>query len=295
MKDLRIGYGNSGNALSQNPRDKAAAFRRAHRVGQILHGRLLRWIRGNMALVNVGGQELVAELHAKPESGVPLRFLVVQLLPDILLREIGDEEAARYAAPSRRDSMHAYMTARNTLDALLHDRLWSRHDLRTAHFADLHHVHTLFANFIAEDAEALTLFTEVNRCLLPVNNLLAATNTGFLKYLPWLLPQARAVELLCAQGEHGTMRLTIGAILPGSGRSLIQCLAGSERMAYRLFLERAETAHAAEPLCQQRDALRPASAFPVLCLGCGPLPPGIHDVLSSALPPEAFGGLHVQA
>lgn len=295
MKDLRIGYGSSGSGLSQNPRDKAAAFRRAHRVGQVLHGRILRWIRGNLALVNVSGQELVAELHTRPESGVPLRFLVAQLIPDILLREIGEEEAARYATHPQPDSTHAYLAARDALDALLHERFWPHHSPPTSPQAAPLSARALFADFVARHDDALTLFTELHRYRQAVNRLLAAANAGVLQYLPWLLPAARAVELLSARGEHGTVRLTIGAIFPGHGRSLIQCLAGSERIAYRLFLERTDAAPALEVLCLQRDAGRPASAFPTLCLGCGPLPAGMHDVLSSALPPETFSGLHIQA
>jgi len=321
----------SGNAAQdRDSGNRAAAFRRAHRPGQVLHGRMLRFVRGNMAWVNVAGHELLAELRTRPEPGVPLLFLVEQTLPDILLRELDPEEARHYQAhPPRtpQDIARDYLAARDALDSLLHQRLWPASPAGdTPHAARAFQGKAAFTAFIAQDAEALAAFTLVQRHRLAVNRMLAERNSGELYHLPWLLPQARGVELLRAQGEHGVLRLTIGAVLPRLGRTLVQALAGSEKLAYRLFLEHAETtrhpgaqaggasqahtppsaqpsqvvrnaatAHASpEALCRQRDAAQ-TTGYPAVCLGSGPLPPGIHDILSGLLGPAAHGSLNIRA
>lgn len=363
----------SGNAAQdRDSGNRAAAFRRAHRPGQVLHGRMLRFVRGNLAWVNIAGHELLAELRTRPEPGVSLHFLVEQTMPDILLRELDPEEARRHLAhPPRtpQDIARDYLAARDALDSLLHQRLWpaflsgetggqaalgiNADRINLADLADApgltgpigpvspvgpvgsgditHAVRTsrgkaAFTAFIAQDAEALAAFTLVQRHRLAVNRMLAERNSGELYHLPWLLPQARGVELLRAQGEHGVLRLTIGAVLPRLGRTLVQALAGSEKLAYRLFLEHAETTRSAdtqaggaprahtppsaqpspvvrnaaaaqsspEALCRQRGAAQ-TTGYPAVCLGSGPLPPGIHDILSGLLGPAAHGSLNIRA
>ncbi|GFM38175.1 hypothetical protein [Desulfovibrio psychrotolerans] len=333
MKTTRIYPANtvSGNAAQdRDSGNRAAAFRRAHRPGQVLRGRMLRFVRGTMAWVNVAGHELLAELHTRPEPGVPLHFLVEQTVPDILLRELDPEEARHYQAhPPRtpQDIARDYLTARDALDALLHQRLWPLAPAGdTPHAASASQSKADFSAFIAQDAEALAAFTLVQRHRLTVNRLLAERNSGELYHLPWLLPLARGVELLRAQGEHGVLRLTIGAVLPRLGRTLVQALAGSEKLAYRLFLEHAEASRPAggqgngapqahnlpsaqpppdvrgatatqsppEALCRQRDAAQ-TTRYPAVCLGSGPLPPGIHDILSGLLGPVSHGSLNIRA
>ena len=291
-------------SAGQDSAGRAAAFRRSHHVGQILHGKVLRWVRGGMAWVHVGGQELLAQLQTKPEAGVPLRFLVEQLVPDIILKEVdGDETAAANQSISPADLIRQYLEARDAFDAMLHARLWpsivSPADIPDAAPAAL----TAFATFVSDDAEALALFTQVQGHRLNVNQLLAATRSGTLHYLPWLMPQAHAMEILMPSENTGTARITASAQLPACGRTLIQCLAGTERMAYRLFLERARSEHSGPPsgrsepvatlaatVCRIRDEHRPQQLLPIVCLGCGPLPAGIHDVLTSILRPAGLSG-----
>ncbi len=291
--------GPEGNRDHAASRDRAANFRRTHHVGQILHGRLIRHLRGNQAWVHVGGHELIAELRSQPEPGVPLRFLVVQLLPDILLREITEDEAARHAGTATPHAIiKAYISGRDALDALLHAHLWPTLPALPvrAPLTQLEARRQVVADFIAGNDEALTTFTAMRLALAGVNALLASAAQGTLRYMPWLLPQGRSVELLHSRGEQASVRLILGAELPGSGRSLIQCLAGTERMAYRLFLERADHADAVETLCRTMDAAAGPEALPTACLGAGPLPHGMHDVLTCILPAAVFTrSLHVQA
>lgn len=290
-------------SAGQDSAGRAAAFRRAHHVGQILHGKVLRWVRGGMAWVHVGGQELLAQLQTKPEAGVPLRFLVEQLVPDIILKEVdGDATAPAYPNISPADLIRQYLEARDAFDAMLHSRLWpspASAGIPDAAPAAL----AAFATFISDDAEALALFTQVQGHRLNVNQLLAATRSGTLHYLPWLMPEAHAMEILMPCENTGTVRITASAQLPACGRTLIQCLAGTERMAYRLFLERAQSdlpetssgrsgpvATLAATVCRIRDEHRPQQLLPIACLGCGPLPAGIHDVLTSILRPAGLSG-----
>lgn len=296
------------SSAGQDSAGRAAAFRRSHHVGQILHGKVLRWVRGGMAWVHVGGQELLAQLQTKPEAGVPLRFLVEQLVPDIILKEVdGDAAATAYPNVSPGDLIRQYLEARDAFDAVLHDRLWpsiaSSSDTSPDTSATAPAALAAVATFVSEDAEALALFTQVQQHRLNVNLLLTATRSGTLHYLPWLMPEAKGVELLLPSENAGTARITASAQLPACGRTLIQCLAGTERMAYRLFLERAQSEHSGHPsgrletvatlaatVCRIRDEQRPQQVLPIACLGCGPLPAGIHDVLTSILRPAGLSG-----
>ncbi len=329
MDDFRISSGFRQGAFTDSGQSgaRAAAFRRAHRVGQILHGTMLRWAGGGKAWVQVGGQELVAELRTRPDMGVPLRFLVEQLVPDIILRELDPDEGAPYAPRSVPEIVRAYYAARDAMDALLHARPYLSFLVQPSPSPDgAPHAEaaspspgvrlTRFCAHVGEDADLLTAFLRVQQEKAAVNRVLAQGNAGMLLYLPWLLPQAYGVEMLLprlasppfssesAPPDTPAMAFTMGARLPHSGHTLARCLAGRDRIAYRLFVERPNTVRSPSPSTVSApvaDILSEAapqpdiSAISVECLGIGPLPPGMYDVLTSALPPQRLGGLHRRA
>ncbi|UZP66852.1 hypothetical protein N1030_14735 [Desulfovibrio mangrovi] len=295
-----VNWQGQGTTTGQETASRAAAFRRSHHVGQILHGKILRWVRGGMAWVHVGGQELLAQLHTTPEAGVALRFLVVQLVPEIILKEVDEDSThATGHTLSPADIIRDYLAARDALDAHLHKHLWPTLSLDEDNTVSTDGMapqggaaspaRNAFITHISQHEEGLALFTTLQHSLLRVNALLAASRSGVLCHLPWLLPEARGVEMLLPPRTEGTTKITFGAVFPASGHVLIQCLAGTERMAYRLFLERAAPKVAAT-VCRVRDARRQQHATQLSCLGCGPLPAGIHDVLTSILHPAGLSG-----
>lgn len=289
-------YGGQDRQTAQ----RAATFRRTHRVGQVLHGKVLRWVRGGMAWVHVGGHELLAELQARPEQGVPLRFLVVQLVPEIILREVAEEDAANARAMLvPQVVVREYLAARDALDGMLHERLWPDVAVSAGPSkGDGRAVLRAFAEFMEQDAPALTGYTAVQRALFGVNHLLQSAAVGRLWYLPWCMPRARGIELLVHATGRDAARYTLGANLPVLGHTLVQCLAATERMAYRLFLERDSHAELVERVCSP-DEVVPASSVStnclnagtqLACLGAGGLPEGMYDVLSSVLSRLVSGG-----
>jgi len=86
---MRIsGYG-AGFGQSSDKRDRAAAFRARHSIGQRVKGRILRRDANGLYWVLVGGEELLARLEVQADPGDELLFIVRALAPEIMLQALG--------------------------------------------------------------------------------------------------------------------------------------------------------------------------------------------------------------
>lgn len=268
--------GGSGYASAQKEaRYRSAAFRRSHVVGQIVSGVLLRWVKKEIGWVSVGGHELLAQLHSRPDLGQRLSFRIVQLDPQIILKQLDGEEQKGSLTPEQ--ILVTYWDARDSLDSLLHSELWCNHPDSISSQA-----HRIFCQYVAETPHALSLFLRVSQARYAVNRRCLPQEVGFLAYQPWLLPRGRAVEYVVASQENSLTRMTAGAVLPDMGRVLLHLLGRSGKISYRIFYERE---HFSEPLwniAQTRDSQYYGS---IQCLGTGGLPQGVHDVLTSLMHP----------
>jgi hypothetical protein len=79
---------------SGGERDRAAAFRARHSIGQRVRGRVLRRDASGLFWVLVGGEELLARLEVPADPGDELAFIVRALTPEIMLQALARGQAA---------------------------------------------------------------------------------------------------------------------------------------------------------------------------------------------------------
>ncbi|GAB6038856.1 hypothetical protein JCM15519_34150 [Fundidesulfovibrio butyratiphilus] len=93
---MRIkGQGASSGGFGQSSRDNSRRrenFRRSHRAGQRVRGRILEWRGQDLAWVEIDGHGLLAQVARNSTLGLERRFLIVSLEPEIVLRELTMQE-----------------------------------------------------------------------------------------------------------------------------------------------------------------------------------------------------------
>lgn len=83
------GFGQSARDGSQRRRDN---FRRTHRAGQRVRGRILEWRGQDLAWVEIDGHGLMAQVTRNSALGLERSFLIVSLDPEIVLRELTGQQ-----------------------------------------------------------------------------------------------------------------------------------------------------------------------------------------------------------
>lgn len=194
---MRIGgYGSGLPGQSGGGRDRAAAFRSRHSVGQRVKGRILRREANGLTWVLVGGEELLARLEVQAEPGDELLFLVRALTPEIMLQALPQ---GGYAADDLPGLIQRFRASREgfeqqdrglfePLSVLPPDPIIRREAFSLA----------LSANSDAEQRHA-----KIQELLAQVNAALAAGLGLSALYLPWLTPSLRRQEILLRQTGGG--------------------------------------------------------------------------------------------
>lgn len=88
---MRIrGQGSSSTGFGGQRQDseRSERFRRGHRAGQKVQGRIVEWEAPGLAWVEIDGQRLLAQVSQDSELGLIRRFLILKLSPEIVLKEI---------------------------------------------------------------------------------------------------------------------------------------------------------------------------------------------------------------
>lgn len=243
---MRIsGRGSSGGFGSPSERDRGRAFRRRHRVGERLSGRILRHEAEGLAWVDFQGIELLARIESRHEPGTALLFQVLRLEPDILLQELA---VARAHGDPLVPAVDGFWLARSHFEtragALLtpNDPPPAPDARKRAFFAALDGDQELAAAWKAlettrEAASALT----------------AARGAGRLDYRPWLLPGARSGEMLFRErprvspppGEPATLAESAFSFsYPRAGQCEVLLWTSGSRASARLHVEHPEAADA---------------------------------------------------
>lgn len=286
------GFGDGG----KKDRDRKAAFRRKHSIGQRVKGVMLRWEIPGYAWVRVGGEEMLARIETKPEPGQTLLFLVEQLIPDIVLK--GLHGAAAVAGGGLSDLAQDFFTARAHLESLV------RVSLESAPAGIIERLQTPataqegYLAMVKAVLEAHEAYADVQNHLAAVNQALLQRGAGELHYWPWLLPRAREMEALFppADAENkgaqgGLSEVLMAFYYEQYGHVQLRALlrpAGADGGAtarYRLFLDRQELAdELAEAISPRLSAQLGADAQ---CLGVSPVPAGPPTVLAALLAMES--------
>jgi len=181
------GYG-AGLGQQDSGRDRAAAFRARHSIGQRIKGSILRREQNGLYWVQVGGEELLARLEVQAEPGDQLFFIVRALTPEIMLQAL----AGRASAGDVPGLVQRFRAAREVFevnDAALLTALGSASPHPALRFE-------AFQLALSADAEASGRYAKVQEILAQINAALPEDTQAVALYQPWLLPQARRQEIL---------------------------------------------------------------------------------------------------
>jgi len=179
------GFG-AGGQPPGGERDRAAAFRARHSIGQRVRGRILRREQNGLTWVLVGGEELLARLEVPAEPGDELFFIVRALSPEIMLQALPPGQAAA-DLPGLVQRFRAAREIFEQQDAGLFEPLMGLPPSPGAR-------HKAFQAALAKSpaaadrlAKVLDILGQINAGLDPAAGLEAL-------YLPWLLPALRRQE-----------------------------------------------------------------------------------------------------
>lgn len=235
---MRIsGFGTGGQP--DGSRDRAAAFRARHGIGQRVRGRILRREQNGLTWVLVGGEELLARLEVQAEPGQELWFIVRALTPEIMLQALPPGQAA-VDLPGLLQRFRAAREVFEQQDAGLLKPLSglppSPGVRREAFLA------ALAGNAAASERldRTLELLGQMNASLDPASGLCAL-------YLPWLLPALRRMEAW-RRGDSGAL----SASSPACGAVEARCSRSGGGCTLRLLCERPD---ACGPLATEAAAL----------------------------------------
>ena len=271
MRVRNTGY--DGYNKQQHSTDRATLFKRTFKAGQLLKGKVLRIEQEGYAWVIVGGMELLAEIETMPQPGQWLEFLVLTLEPSIILRQLQQGTDPR-SGLFLRDYIRSYLTERDKFDLMLTQQLWnSAPDQSLQHPTESHKA---FLTFLHKRPVILDQFSCVMRLLHSVQHMVESSGHGSFYYMPWLMPAAKGVELLCSAPENNICTITAGAVFDGTQHVLIrgqmQLSNNLPAFAYRLLLDKNRKAGDNTPATDTSSNLT--------CLGIHELPAGAHDILS---------------
>ncbi|WP_031483847.1 hypothetical protein [Maridesulfovibrio frigidus] len=184
-------YGNSSYGSSNSGSSRIDIFRKKYKVGEVLHGRLLKWENQKLGWVEVNDQTLLANISSSPNPGDSLIFLVEQLYPDIILKEISADELSQggcFINPT--DITREFVAKRAAFEAQSRSILNKSY---TQHAVSNTDKLTYFLQVLEDDTKSLILYFETLECVSKLNSALKRSS---LHYLPWLMPLALNQEIV---------------------------------------------------------------------------------------------------
>ncbi|MBI9079150.1 MAG: hypothetical protein JEY79_05355 [Pseudodesulfovibrio sp.] len=163
-------------------KNRSDSFRKKHRLGKKVKGVLLKRVSNDMAWVSIDGDNLLAQLHSAHQEGARLTFIIKQLVPDIILKEVFEHNTATTNALG-------LTTAFDASRALFESRIRSMHqDTGAAFFLP---GSDNFIELLAANKTLYMAFKDAANCAKAISVDLEARNTGRILYQPWLVPEGR--------------------------------------------------------------------------------------------------------
>lgn len=284
---MRItGYG-AGFGKQEGGRDRAAAFRARHSIGQRVKGRILRREQNGLYWVQVGGEELLARLEVQAEPGDQLTFIVRALTPEIMLQALsGDVSAGDLPGLVQR-----FRAAREVFEvnaAMLLAALQSTPPSPALRLDAFHKA-------LGAQAEAASHYAKVQEFLAQINASLGQEQNAIAAYEPWLLPVRRRQEMLRRVSAGGT-ESSMSAVDAQAGAFEFRLSSGGDAWRLILAVERPEACGALQ--VELASLVRSESGHEPMLLGPTRLRQntlgGVLGELFGAVPTWSSGGLNTR-
>jgi hypothetical protein len=247
---------------------RASTFRRTHSVGQKVHGYLLRWEKTGLGWVSIDNQHLLASISSKPAKGSRLTFVIQQLLPEIILKEIAEETSGALGSIDLLNEFNALRSQFETASIPVWPSCTSDDPDERYH---------AFIAALESFTEAHDAFVRVSGCVAAINTILAM-ETVF-SYWPWLMPGAtgQATTLTIKQDNQPFHDMVHEFESRQHGLVQIQLLYRHPQASYRVHLQHGKSSFT------KNDFTPPQSL----------VPPGIdtHCLQVDSLPKSRHAGL----
>ncbi len=257
-----LGFGGGGS--------RSDAFKKGRRPGQKVRGKLLKWISDDMAWVEIDGHKLLAQLQSKPPVGSHLTFIINQLHPKILLKEVfgvsrGETETLSFA--------RNFESARTLFENQFRPHISTFKDKDPAHWKQ----HFLF--LLKSNNKLLSTYLDTARSLQAFSESRQASKQEYPFYAPWLIPPSRRqLGILRPQAAHSTLTESIVEFdLEKLGMVRAEFLFQNPQISYRLKLQ-----HPSKIKTLQQHLLNMLGEQ-AQCLGVGPLPQREHGGILAEL------------
>ena len=250
---------NSGSGFSGSFGDsRSSAFRHGRRPGQKVRGRLLKWVSEDMAWVEIDGHKLLAQLHSRPAIGALLTFVIKQLKPEIVLKEL---HGASPVAANTLELASSFEAARALFENKFREYTPLLSDEPSSGRLPA------FIALLDNDRKLTAAYMDVLNCAHGITLQFGAAKGHILLYQPWLIPEARRVATVIRTSPDVDDSKLKAALVEfeaapfGLGR--IEFLHKDEDTGYRLKLQHPDRKAALETYLNRNTRLTES----VRCLG----------------------------
>ncbi|MDD3310660.1 hypothetical protein [Pseudodesulfovibrio sp.] len=270
---MRIFGSGSGNSGFGGGDDRSTAFRRGRRPGQKVRGRVLKRVADDMAWVEIEGHRLLAQLRSSPREGTWLVFVIRQLVPEIVLKELYESGTA---ATPRLETAASFEAAR----ALFENRF--RPEAAQVAALPAAERSGAFLTLLESAPKLRAAYLDALGCAGEITALFPPSHR--LLYQPWLLPEARRqATVVRAPAEEDESRMQAAMVefeLPAFGLVRAEFLNKDGETGYRLKLQHPDRREALQAHLEAE--VRPATGT-VRCLGVAKLAQREHGGIVAEL------------
>lgn len=255
--------------------NRSDRFRNRHRPGQKVRGMLIKNLPDSLAWVDIDGERLLAQLESPRPEGSRLLFLVQQLIPQIILKELtgGTQGNAANALGRISDFDSARTLFENRLcSALKQAGLFGR----AMPLPD-------FLSLLASTPPLHAAYQDAADCAAPLSKALLDADKGTLCYQPWLAPTSRRQATIArnAQTDSQLTETLIEFDHTRMGLTRVQFLHKGDSLSCRVQLQHPEHAN---DLSRYLDSRKyHSTGFTIQHLGVTKLPRTSHSGILAEL------------
>ncbi len=258
-----FGFGSGGGSRSDS-------FKQGRKPGQKVRGKLIKWVSENMAWVEIEGHRLLAQLNTHHPVGTHITFLIKQLHPEVMLKEIFEVSSVGAGTLTLASD---FESSRTLFENALRPHTQNLEKTNSAERLPA------FLKLLSDDNKLFTSFIDATTCVQKINQQIDTNTIGLLKYSPWLAPTSRRcitqLSTKTSQAPNSTIIESITEFdLSKLGMVRAEFLYKPFKIGYRLKLQHTSKVEELRRYLKSRPNL--GFSGQIECLGITKLPQSAH-------------------